>query len=96
MIEITIYNEKTKVERTIRPFAWFEWPLLLVEKLWKEIAISAKVTTGKPAIRVTCDFAKEYVMKPSGSEVVKWCKLPPISVVTHHVSKETYLRRSQL
>lgn len=81
MIEITIYNEQKKTRRTVRPFAWFHWPLELIQ------AISSAF---KP-VRVTGGFVSRSVLKSDGRfDVLKTSTLSPVSIVTLYEDNERF------
>lgn len=96
MIEITSYNEKTLTEVRVAPFAWFSWPIELINLCVREI----KTLAGGP--RVTGGPVKEVFVKNGclkdhrGRVIVRTSTLSPIFYVTRYESIEDFKKVSTL
>lgn len=90
MIEITTYNAKSLTEVRVEPFAWFHWPMELVNIVLREI----KTAAGGP--RITGGQVKEVFVKKGclkdhrGHVIVKTGTLSPIFYVTRYESREDF------
>lgn len=90
MIEITTYNEKTLTEVRVAPFAWFSWPMELINLVLREIrtAAGAPRATGGPVKEV---LVKHGCLKDHrGHVVIKTGALSPIFYVTRYESREDF------
>lgn len=94
MIEITTFHEKTLTRVNFAPFAWFSWPMELVNLVLREI----KTLAGGP--RVTGGPVKEVFIKDGclkdhrGQIVVRTSTLSPIFYVTRYESAEDFKKVS--
>jgi hypothetical protein len=84
MIEINSFNDKTQTMTTIRPFAWFVWPLELINQLLAQIRAA---TTG---LRIVGGPVRITRRTGNDEEILECAFLTPIRRTVIYVRREEY------
>lgn len=92
MIEISSFNGKTLTKTTLRPFAWFSWPMQIADFI---------LDTFK-GIRVTGGFVKRSIVNsPTGkiterAKILETCLLSPVIIRTTFNDADDFKKASSL
>lgn len=95
MFEITSFHKDTQTRVNFAPFAWFDWPMQVVNMVLREV----KTLAGGP--RITGGPVKEVFVKSGclknmkGHVIVKTCALSPLFHVTRYESAEDFEKISK-
>lgn len=107
MIEITGFKKETLTAVTIRPFAWFSWPMQIFQTIKLAILdMTIFATTGK-TVQVTILSgtwnAKEILVKAGGLKdlskqiaIRHGGRLTPLKTVTRYESAEDFKKVSSV